>query len=64
MEAVVERVVRTYGMMVMLAPEEEEEVRQRVLKFVEGQAGDDNTIAVAAIKFLRGPNPSRRRRPK
>ncbi|ODM82239.1 hypothetical protein [Bradyrhizobium elkanii] len=64
METVVERVVRTYGMMVALAPNEEEEVRQRVLKFVEGQAGDNNTIAVEAIKFLRGPKLSRKRRPK
>ncbi|QPF83873.1 hypothetical protein IC762_30085 [Bradyrhizobium genosp. L] len=51
-------------MMVTLAPEEEEEVRQLVLKFVEEQTGDDNTIAVEAIKFLRGPKPSRKRRPK
>lgn len=64
METVVERVVRTYGMMVTLAPNEEEEVRQRVSKFVEGQAGDDNAIAVEAIKFLRGPKTYRKRRPK
>ncbi|WP_375775989.1 hypothetical protein ACE103_30010 [Bradyrhizobium sp. ma5] len=64
METVVERVVRTYGMMVTLAPNEEEEVRQRVMKFVVGQAGDDNSVAVEAIKFLRGSKPSRRRQPK
>ncbi|VIO69517.1 hypothetical protein CI1B_27230 [Bradyrhizobium ivorense] len=64
MEMIVERVVRTYGMMVTLSPQEEDLVRQRVLKFVEGKTGDENTIAVEAIKFLRGPKPSRTRRPK
>ncbi|QPF83922.1 hypothetical protein IC762_30380 [Bradyrhizobium genosp. L] len=64
MEMVVERVVRTFGMMMTLSPEEEDAVRQRVLKFVEGKSGDENAIAVEAIKFLRGPKPSRTRRPK
>ena len=64
MEMVVERVVRTYGMMVTLSPQEEDTVRQRVLKFVEGKTDDENTIAVEAIKFLRGPKPSRKRRPR
>ncbi|UGY25478.1 MULTISPECIES: hypothetical protein [Bradyrhizobium] len=64
MEMVVERVVRTYGMMVTLSREEEDTVRKRVLEFVEGKTGDENTIAVEAIKLLRGPKPSRTRRPK
>ncbi|WP_375780473.1 hypothetical protein ACE103_17685 [Bradyrhizobium sp. ma5] len=62
MEKVVERVVRAYGMMVNLTSEEEGLVRQRVQEFVKGKAGDENAIAVEAIKLLRGPKPSRKRR--
>ncbi|WP_143278081.1 hypothetical protein [Bradyrhizobium sp. UFLA03-84] len=62
MENIVERVIRTYGLMISLTPEEEAAARQRVVEFVKGRRGDENAIAVEAIKHLRGPKPSRRRR--
>ena len=60
MEKVVERVVRTYGMMVDLTAEEEKEARERVLKFVEGRSGDENPLTVEAM--IRGQKPYRSRR--
>jgi hypothetical protein len=62
MERVVERVVRTYGMMVNLSSEEERSTREHVIKFLSGRSEDENVLAVEAIKHLRGSKPSRIRR--
>ena len=62
MDRVVERVVRTYGMMVNLSSEEERSTRERVIKFLAGRSEEENVLAVEAIKHLRGSKPSRMRR--
>ena len=57
MESVVERVVRTYGMMVNLSSEEERSTRARVIEFLAGRSEEENVLAVEAIKHLRGSKP-------
>jgi hypothetical protein len=61
LEKIIERVVRTYGMMADLSAEEAKSVRQRVIEFIAGRAGDENALAVEALRYLRGPKPSRTR---
>jgi hypothetical protein len=61
---VVERVMQTYGLLVTLTPEEEQDARARVSMFLKDKVGDDTALAVEAIKFLRGNKPSRRRVPR
>lgn len=63
-EKIVERVVQTYEMMSGLSAAEVELARQRVIEFIRGRTGDENTLAVEAIKYLRGPKRSRTRRPR
>ena len=62
MESVVERVVRTYGMMVNLSSEDERSTRERVIKFLAGRSEEEKLLAVEAIKHLRGSRPYRMRR--
>ena len=59
MESVLERVVRTYGMMVNLSSEEERSTRERVIEFLAGRSEEENVLAVEAIKHLRGSKPYR-----
>jgi hypothetical protein len=61
MPTVIERVMQTYGMLVNLTPEQEQASRERVTKFLEGKTGDERSLAVEAIKFLRGSRISRTR---
>jgi hypothetical protein len=64
MQTPVQRVMQTYGMMVNLTAEEEEELRGRLEKFLEDCAGGDNELAVQGLQFLRGgaARPPRRKR--
>lgn len=63
MQAAIDRVMNTYGMLVNLTREEEQIARERVAQFLSNATADDETkLAVEGIKFLRGDKPSRRRR--
>jgi hypothetical protein len=54
MNAAVERVMRTYGMMVSLDPGQEQAVREKVLAFLSGTAEtDEQRMTVAALRFAR-----------
>jgi hypothetical protein len=62
MQAAVDRVIQTYGMMVNLTPVQEREAREKVSKFLQGKGGDEHTLAVEGLKYLLGHVPKPRRR--
>jgi hypothetical protein len=60
-----DRVMQAYGMMVNLTPEQEQDARDRLRKFLEHRTGTDQELAVQGLQFLRGrQGGSRRGRPK
>ena len=61
MEKVIDRVMRTYGMMVNLTPEEEQSARERLTEFLKGKNDSGRQLSVEGVKFLRGDRPSRTR---
>jgi len=60
MDAPLDRVMKTYGMMVNLTLEEQEDVRVRLQQFLQKQTGTANDLAIAGLQFLRGGRPLRR----
>jgi hypothetical protein len=62
MQAAIDRVMKTYGMMVNLTPAEECLARERVAQFLSGRTEDESRLVVEGIKFLRGDKPGRTRR--
>ena len=62
MQAAIDRVMQTYGMMVNLTPGQEAETRQKVTNFLKEKVGDEHTLAVEGLKHLLGHVPKRRRR--
>lgn len=63
MQAAIDRVMQTYGMMVNLTPGEEAEARQKVSNFLREKDGDEHALAVDGLKYLLGHITKRRRRP-
>ena len=61
MQAAIERVMTTYGMMVHLTPEQEQEARERVGRFLQDKGTDEHMLAVEGLKYLRGRATRRRR---
>ena len=61
MEMVVERVLRTYAMMVTLTAAQEEEVRERLEAFLRHKTGSDHELAVQGLQFLRSTQSIKRR---
>jgi len=61
MEKVIDLVMRTYGMMVNLTPEEEQSARERLTEFLKGKDDSARQLSVEGVKFLRGDRPSRTR---
>ena len=57
-----DRVMQAYGMMVNLTPEQEEDARDRLRKFLELRTGTDQELAVEGLQFLRGTRTTGRRR--
>jgi hypothetical protein len=62
MQAPIDRVMQTYGMMVNLTPGQEDEAREKVSNFLKGQAGDEHHLAVEGLKYLLGHVTKPRRR--
>jgi hypothetical protein len=55
MQAAIDRVMHTYGMIVNLTPEQEEIARAKVSKFLASAKTDDETkLAVEGLRYLRG----------
>lgn len=59
---VVNKVMHTYGMMVNLTPEQEQEARERLIKFLSDKTDDAHHLTVEGLKFLRGERFHRTRR--
>jgi hypothetical protein len=59
---VVDKVMHTYGMMENLTPEQEQEARERLIKFLSGKTDDAHHLTVEGLKFLRGERLHRTRR--
>jgi hypothetical protein len=62
MQAAIDRVMQTYGMMVNLTPAQETEARQKVSNFLKEKVGDEHNLAVEGLKYLLGHDTKPRRR--
>jgi hypothetical protein len=62
MQAAIDRVMRTYSMMVNLTAAQEDEAREKVSNFLKQKVGDEHQLAVEGLKYLLGHEPKRRRR--
>lgn len=62
MQAAIDRVMQTYGMMVNLTPAQEAEARQKVSNFPKEKVGDEHNLAVEGLKYLLGHDTKPRRR--
>jgi hypothetical protein len=62
MQAAIDRVMQTYGMMVNLTPAQEAEARQKVSNFLKEKVGDEHNLAVEGLKYLLGHDTKPRRR--
>ena len=62
MQAAIDRVLQTYGLMVNLTTEEEQATRRRLEKHLARMQADDNALAVEGLRYLRGPGRVARRR--
>jgi hypothetical protein len=60
MQAAIDRVMKTYAMMVNLTPEQERHARENVVRFLEGKGFDEHTLTIEGLKYLEG-RPARRR---
>ena len=62
MQAAIDRVMQTYGMLVNLTLEQEQAAREKVTAFLaQSMTQDENTLAVEGIRFLRGDRQYARR---
>ena len=61
MQTVVERVMKSYGMMVNLTVAQEQEARERLESFLRHKTGSDHELAVQGLQFLRGTRSIKRR---
>jgi hypothetical protein len=61
MQTVVERVMKTYGMMVNLTVAQDQEARERLEAFLSDKTGSDHELAVQGLQFLRGSRSLKRR---
>ncbi len=54
MQAAIDRVMGTYGMLVNLTVEQEQDARQRVSSFLaQAKTDDENKLAVEGLRYLR-----------
>jgi hypothetical protein len=54
MQAAVDRVMKTYGMLVNLTVQQEQAAREKVSSFLAGARTDDeNKLAVEGLRYLR-----------
>jgi hypothetical protein len=54
MQAAIDRVMQTYGMLVHLTAEQERSAREKVSEFLaQANTDDENKLAVEGLKYLR-----------
>ena len=56
MQAAIDCVMQTYGMMVNLTPVQEAEAREKVSNFLKDKGGDEHDLAVEGLKYWLGYN--------
>ncbi|MBT1514326.1 hypothetical protein KIP88_27940 [Bradyrhizobium sp. SRL28] len=61
MQAAIDRVMQTYGMMVNLTAEQESDARAKVCRFLQDKGDDEHRLAVEGLKHLLGHATKRRR---
>ena len=54
MQAAIDRVMQTYGMMINLTAVQEAEAREKVSNFLKDKVGDEHNLAVEGLKYLLG----------
>src|SRR5258707_4436791 len=54
MQAAIDRVIQTYGMMVNLTSEEQQATRRKLEKHLAGMHADDAALEVEGLRYLRG----------
>jgi ribosomal protein S6 len=54
MQAAIDRVMQTYGMMVNLTPGQEAEAREKVSTYLKDKGGEEHDLAVEGLKYLLG----------
>lgn len=54
MQEAMDRVMQAYGLMVTLSPTDEADARERVQRHLATLQGDENTLAIEGLRFLRG----------
>jgi hypothetical protein len=54
MQAAIDLVMQTYGMMVNLTPVQEAAAREKVFNFLKDKGGDEHNLAVEGLKYLLG----------
>jgi hypothetical protein len=62
MNEAIDRVMRAYVLMETLSPEAEAQARDRLIKHLASLEGDEDVLAVAGLRFLRGERKTARRR--
>jgi ribosomal protein S6 len=60
MQAAIDRVMQSYGMMVNLTTAQEAEAREKVSNFLKDKGGDEHDLAVEGLKYLLGHVPKPR----
>jgi hypothetical protein len=53
MQSAIDRIIQTYGMMMKITPEEEQDARHKVASHLEGLDGDEQKLAVEGLRYLR-----------
>ncbi len=61
MQEAVDRVMQAYGLMMTLSPAEEANARQRLQRHLRNLPGDERTLAIEGLRFLRDPRVDRNR---
>lgn len=62
MLAAIDRVMQTFTMMATHTPEGIQVARERLTAHLTGMDGDEKTLAVGGLRYLRGPDRSYKRR--
>jgi hypothetical protein len=53
MKAAVDRIMRVSGMMQDITPEQEMEIRGKVVEYLKTAKGDEHKLAVEGLKYVR-----------
>jgi hypothetical protein len=57
MEAAIDRIMKTYGMIFPLTPEQERAAREKVANFLAtAESTDENQLAIEGLRYLRTLN--------